>query len=167
MARKSRKHQHAEMIRSSTTEAVGYVRLSVANQEESCSIQNQKFIIECWGDQHQIPISHYYIDNGFSGKRFDRPAFQKMIEDILVGKINCVIAKDLSRLGRDYITTGYYIEVIFPANGVRFVSVNDQFDTIDGITNQERPYSSRIRVPITNAFNEQVSIEIKRKWRRL
>ena len=75
--------------------------------------------------------------------------------------------EDLSRLGRDYITTGYYIEVIFPANGVRFVSVNDQFDTIDGITNQERPYSSRIRVPITNAFNEQVSIEIKRKWRRL
>ena len=66
-------------------------------------------------------------------------------------------------MGRDYITTGYYIEVIFPANGVRFVSVNDQFDTIDGITNQERPYSSRIRVPITNAFNEQVSIEIKKK----
>lgn len=86
-----------------------------------------------------------------------------MIEDILAGKINCVIVKDLSRLGRDYIITGYYIEVIFPINRVRFVSVNDQFDTIDGITNQERPYSSRIRVPITNAFNEQVSIEIKKK----
>lgn len=90
-------------------------------------------------------------------------AFQKMIEDILAGKVNCVIVKDLSRLGRDYITTGYYIEVIFPANGVRFVSVNDQFDTIDGITNQEHPYSSRIRVPIINAFNEQTSIEIKKK----
>lgn len=71
--------------------------------------------------------------------------------------------EDLSRLGRDYIITGYYIEVIFPINRVRFVSVNDQLDTIDGITNQERPYSSRIRVPITNAFNEQVSIEIKKK----
>ena len=70
-----------------------------------------------------------------------------MIEDILAGKVNCVIVKDLSRLGRDYITTGYYIEVIFPANRVRFVSVNDQFDTIDGITNQEHPYSSRIRIP--------------------
>ena len=163
MERKSRKHQHPEMIKSSTAEAVGYVRLSVANREESSSIQNQKFIIECWSDQHKIPISHYYIDNGFSGKRFDRPAFQKMIKDILVGKINCVIVKDLSRLGRDYITTGYYIEVIFPANGVRFVSVNNQFDTIDGITDQERPYSSRICVPITNAFNEQVSIEIKKK----
>ncbi len=86
-----------------------------------------------------------------------------MIRDILAGKINCVIVKDLSRLGRDYITIGYYIEVLFPANGVRFISVNDQFDTIDGIINQEHPYSSRIRIPITNAFNEQVSIEIKRK----
>lgn len=163
MARKSRKHQHAEMVKTSIAKAVGYVRLSVANQEESSSIQNQKFIIECWGDQHQIPISHYYIDNGFSGKRFNRPAFQDMIQDILTGKINCVIVKDLSRLGRDYISTGYYIESLFPTHGVRFVSVNDQFDTIDGITNQERPYSSRIRVPITNAFNEQVSIEIKKK----
>lgn len=151
------------MIRPSTANAVGYVRLSVANREESSSIQNQKFIIECWGAQYHIPISHYYIDNGFNSQRFDRLAFQKMIEDILAGKINCIIVKDLSRLGRDYVTTGYYIEVIFPANGVRFVSVNDQFDTIDGITNQERPYSSRIRVPIANAFNEQVCIEIKKK----
>ena len=163
MARKSRKHQHAEMVRPSTADAVGYVRLSVANREESDSIQNQQFIIERWGDQHQIPISHYYIDNGFGGKRFDRPAFQEMIQDILAGKINCVVVKDLSRLGRDHITIGYYIEVFLPAHGVRFVSVNDQFDTIDGITNQERPYSFRIRVPITNAFNEQVSIEIKKK----
>lgn len=163
MARKSRKHQYTERLKSSTPVAVGYIRLSVANKEEGSSIENQKFIIECWGEQHQIPISHYYIDNGFSGKRFDRPAFRKMIEDIHTGKINCVIVKDLSRLGRDYIITGYYIEVIFPTNGVRFVSVNDQFDTIDGITNQERPYNSRIRVPITNALNEQVSIEIKKK----
>lgn len=96
MARKSRKHQYTEMFRPSTANAVGYVRLSVANQEEFNSIQNQKFIIERWGDQHQIPISHYYIDNGFSGQRFDRPAFQKMIEDILAGKVNCVIVKDLS-----------------------------------------------------------------------
>lgn len=117
MARKSRKHQHAEMARTSTAEAVGYVRLSVENREESSSIQNQKFIIECWGDQHQIPISHYYIDNGFSGKFSDRPAFQEMIQDILSGDINCVVVKDLSRLGRNYISTGYYIEVFFPSMG--------------------------------------------------
>lgn len=163
MARKSRKHQYTEGLKSPVPVTVGYIRLSVANKEEGGSIENQKFIIEYWGDQHQIPVSRYYVDNGFSGKRFDRPAFQDMIQDILAGKINCVIVKDLSRLGRDYITTGYYIEVLFPAHGVRFVSVNDQFDTIDGITNREHPYSSRIRVPITNAFNEQVSIEIKKK----
>ena len=71
--------------------------------------------------------------------------------------------KDFSHLGRNYITTGYYIEVIFPINGVRFISVNDQLDLIDGITNQEGPYSSGICIPIINAFNEQVSIEIKKK----
>ena len=154
MARKSRKHQRIERIKQPV--AVGYIRVSVANKEESSSIENQKFIIECWGDQHQIPISHYYVDNGFSGKRFERPAFQNMIQDILTGKINCVIVKNLSRLGRDYITTGYYIEAFFPSHKVRFVSVNDHFDTIDGIINQEHPHGSRIQIPITNVFNEQI-----------
>ena len=163
MARKSRKHKYKEELKSPFPVAAGYIRLSVANKEKACSIENQKFIIECWGEQHQIPISHYYIDNGFSGKFSDRPAFQEMIQDILSGNINCVVVKDLSRLGRNYISTGYYIEVFFPSNGIRFVSVNDQFDTIDGIINQEHTCSSRIRVPITNAFNEQVSIEIKKK----
>ena len=86
-----------------------------------------------------------------------------MTQDIHSGKIGCVVVKDLSRLGRDYITTGYYIEVFFPSEGVRFVSVNDHFDTIDGITNQDRPSGSSIRVPITNAFNEQISIDTKKK----
>ena len=86
-----------------------------------------------------------------------------MIEDILADKINCVIVKDFSRLGRDYITIGYYIEAIFPANGVRFVSVNNQLGAIDDITNQKHLYNSRIRVPIMNAFNKQTSIEIKKK----
>ena len=162
-SRKSRKHKYKEELKFLSPVAVGYIRLSVANKEESSSIENQKFIIECWGEQQQIPMSHYYIDNGFSGKFYDRPALQEMIQDILSGNINCVVVKDLSRLGRNYISTGYYIEVLFPSNGVRFVSVNDQFDTIDGITNQKNPYSSKIRMPITNAFNEQVSIEIKKK----
>ena len=163
MARKSRKHKYKEELKSPFPVAVGYIRLSVANKEKASSIENQKFIIERWGEQQQIPISHYYIDNGFSGKFSDRPAFQEMIQDILSGDINCVVVKDLSRLGRNYISTGYYIEVFFPSNGIRFVSVNDQFDTIDGIIYQEHTCSSRIRVPITNTFNEQVSIEIKKK----
>lgn len=163
MTRKSEKHRYIEELNSPFPVAVGYIRLSVANKEESSSIENQKFVIECWGEQQQIPISHYYIDNGFSGKYSDRPAFQKMVQDILSGNINCVVVKDLSRLGRNYISTGYYIEVLLPSNRVRFVSVNDQFDTIDGITNSIHLCNSRIRVPITNTFNEQVSIEIKKK----
>ena len=100
---------------------------------------------------------------------FNRPAFQQMIRDILVGKIECVVVKDLSRLGRDYITVGYHLEIFFPRQHVRFVSVNDQFDTIDGITNQNKriPIQSKVRVPLINLFNEQVSIETKLKVEEL
>ena len=121
--------------------------------------------VYAWGRQHQIPIMRYYIDNGFSGKRFDRPAFQRMIQDIQKGKIDCIVVKDLSRLGRDYITVGYYLEMFFPSNNVRFVSINDQFDTTDGITNRDKStfIQSRTRIPLINLFNEQVSIETKMK----
>ncbi len=104
-------------------------------------------------------------DNGFSGKRFDRPAFQEMLQDIQAGKIDCVVVKDLSRLGRDYITVGYYLEMFFPSKNVRFVSINDQFDTTDGITSRDKSayIQSNTRVPLINLFNEQVSIETKMK----
>ncbi len=102
-------------------------------------------IIEEWERQNQIPISRYYIDNGFSGKRFERPAFQAMIQDILVGNIECIIVKDLSRLGRDYVEVGYYIEMFFPSKRVRFVSINDQFDTIGGMTNQNPNAPTKIQ----------------------
>ena len=107
----------------------------------------------------------YYIDNGFSGKRFDRPAFQEMLQDIQKSKIGCVVVKDLSRLGRDYITVGYYLEMFFPSNNIRFVSINDQFDTTDGITNRDKSayIQSSTRVPLINLFNEQVSVETKMK----
>jgi len=104
---------------------------------------------------------HYYIDNGFSGKRFDRPAFQQMTRDILDNKNECIVVKDLSRLGRDHIAVGYHLKIFFPKRYVRFVSVNDQFDTVDGMTNQNKeiPIQSRVRIPLINLFNEQVSIE--------
>lgn len=162
MARKSRKPQKIAANYKPSPITVGYVRISNADKERSSSIENQKLIIENWGRVHQTPILDYYIDNGVSGKGFERPAFQKMLEDILKGKIECVVVKDLSRLGRNFIGTGYYIEMFFPTHGVRFVSVNDQFDTIDGIANQEHPASSRMTVPIKNLLNEQVLNEIKK-----
>ena len=169
MARKSRKHPVPKLTILPSRDTVGYIRLSVRDKDPSGSIESQRLMIEEWGYQHQIPISHYYIDNGFSGKRFDRPAFQQMIQDILAGKIECIIVKDLSRLGRDYITVGYYLEMFFPSKGVRFVSINDQFDTTDGMTNQnkETPIQSSIRIPLINLFNEQVSIETKIKVKEL
>ena len=165
MARKSRKYPNIDLIIKPSRDTVGYIRLSVRNKDSFSFIESQKLIIEEWGHQHQTPIMHYYIDNGFSGNRFDRPAFQQMIQDILAGKIECIVVKDLSRLGRDYITVGYHLEIFFPKQRVRFVSINDQFDTVDGITNQNKeiPIQSRVRIPFINLFNEQVSIETKIK----
>ena len=163
MARKSRKHPELTVPVSKDT--VGYIRLSVLNKDSHGSVENQKLIIEEWGKQNKIIISRFYVDNGFSGKRFDRPAFQEMLQDIQADRIDCVIVKDLSRLGRDYITVGYYLEMFFPSKSVRFVSINDQFDTTDGITNRDESayIQSSTRIPLINLFNEQVSIETKMK----
>ena len=111
MVRKSRKHPKLTVPISKDT--VGYIRLSVLNRDSHGSVENQKLIIEEWGKQNKIIVSRYYIDNGFSGKRFDRPAFQEMLQDIQMGKIDCVVVKDLFRLGRDHINAGYYIEMFF------------------------------------------------------
>ena len=163
MARKSRKHPELTVPVSKDT--VGYIRLSVLNKDSHGSVENQKFIIEEWGKQNKIIISRFYVDNGFSGKRFDRPAFQEMLQDIQTGKIDCVVVKDLSRLGRDHITVGYYLEMFFPSKNVQFVSINDQFDTTDGITNRDKSayIQSSTRIPLINLFNEQVSVETKMK----
>ena len=145
MARKSRKRPNIELLIKPSRDTVGYIRLSVRNTDPAGSIENQKLIIEEWGHQHQTPIMHYYIDNGFSGSRFDRPAFQQMIQDILADRIECIVVKDLSRLGRDHITVGYHLETFFPRQHVRFLSVNDQFDTIDGIANQNKEVPIQIK----------------------
>ena len=162
MAQKSRKHPELAVPVSKDT--VGYIRLSVFNRDSHGSVENQK-LIEEWGKQNKIIISRYYIDNGFSGKRFNRPAFQEILQDIQKGKIGCVVVKNLSRLGRDYINVGYYIEIFFPSKNVRFVSINNQFDTTDCITNRDKStyIQSSTRVPLIDLFDEQVSIETKMK----
>ncbi len=91
MARKSRKRPNIDLLIKPSRDTVGYIRLSVRNTDPTGSIENQKLIIEEWGRQHQTPIMHYYIDNGFSGTRFDRPVFQQMIQDILADKIECIV----------------------------------------------------------------------------
>lgn len=82
--------------------------------------------------EHGLSVVDEYIDDGWSGTNYDRPGFQRMIDDIEDGKINCVVTKDLSRLGRNYILTGQYTEIYFPSKGVRYIAINDNVDTLNG-----------------------------------
>ena len=117
-----------------------YVRLSKedgdvsdASKAESNSISNQKELIKDFlKDKQDIVIVSERVDDGYSGVNFERPAFQLMLEDIKQGKVDCVVVKDLSRFGRNYIESGRYIEKIFPMLGVRFIAINDNYDSLTG-----------------------------------
>ena len=106
-----------------------YCRLSLDDGSvgESGSIQTQKIILEEYAKIHGFKIYDVYVDDGYSGLNFNRPGFQRMIQDIQGGKINLVITKDLSRLGRNYIETGYYTEHYFKDVGVRYIAVNSWY----------------------------------------
>ena len=111
-----------------------YLRLSRDDelQGESGSIQTQRMMLRQYASEHGLSVVDEYIDDGWSGTNFDRPGFQRMIDDIEDGRINCVVTKDLSRLGRNYILTGQYTEIYFPSKGVRYIAINDNVDTING-----------------------------------
>ena len=108
-----------------------YCRLSKddGDDAESNSIKSQKMILQSYCSKLGWAIYDTYVDDGYSGTNFDRPAFQRMHQDIVDAKVNVVISKDLSRLGRNYILTGYYYQVFFPEAGVRYIAVNDHIDT--------------------------------------
>ncbi len=119
--------------------AAAYLRLSKedavvadAKKAESDSISNQKSLIKNFvKDYPDIKIAEYYVDDGYTGVVFERPAFQRMLSDISDGKINCVIVKDLSRFGREYINAGKYMQKLFPNMGVRFIAINDNYDSLN------------------------------------
>ena len=166
MARKSRKNSiGVRSPRNNIYWAAGYIRLSVTKDDQpSESIENQKRIIEQYiASQPDIIIDKYYVDAPANGTNFERKAFQEMLDDINSGKISCVVVKDLSRLGREYIEVGFYLEQYFPTRGVRFVSIGDRFDTIDGITNISFEKMSSMKIPITNIFNEKMVEDIRKK----
>ena len=145
-----------------------YVRLSkedgaVASHEkaESNSIANQKSLIrEFLKSKNDIVIEQEYVDDGFSGSNFERPAFQMMLEDIKKGKIDCVVTKDLSRFGREYIDSGMYIERLFPAMGVRFIAINDGIDS-----GEAKSQSDEIIIPFKNLINDAYCRDISIKIR--
>ena len=108
-----------------------YLRLSKedGDKEESDSIANQRALgLHFIKKNPDVKLYKEFVDDGYTGSNFDRPDFQDMIDLILKGKINCVIVKDLSRFAREYIDAGYYLEKLFPAMGVRFISINDNID---------------------------------------
>ena len=108
-----------------------YCRLSHEDElaGESNSISNQKDILRRYADEHGFFNTEFYIDDGFSGVDFERPAFKRMLEDVGNGKIETVITKDLSRFGRNHLYVGLYTEEYFPKNNVRYIAINDNVDT--------------------------------------
>ena len=137
-----------------------YIRLSKEDESEgpSQSVQNQESLLREFVQQHRLSVYDTYIDDGWSGTSFDRPAFQRMIADIEAKKVNMVITKDLSRLGRDYIMTGHYMERYFPEHRVRYISLLDGIDTgVDSTANDITPF----RAIMNDMYAKDISKKIK------
>ncbi len=137
-----------------------YIRLSKEdeNQGPSQSVQNQESLLREFVEQHRLSVFDTYVDDGWSGTSFDRPNFQRMISDIEAQKVNMVITKDLSRLGRDYIMTGHYMERYFPEHRVRYISLLDGIDTgVDSTANDITPF----RAIMNDMYAKDISKKIK------
>ena len=136
-----------------------YCRLSQDDgiEGDSNSIQNQKSILQKFAEDHHFPSPCFYVDDGFSGGNFQRPAFQQMISDMENGEIGIIVTKDLSRLGRNQLHTGLYIEERFPMFGVRYIAINDNVDTDSSESNDLMPFK--------NLFNEWFIRDTSRKIR--
>ena len=140
-----------------------YIRLSQEDKDkkyesDSESVINQKELLRSYVKNNNFNLSGEYVDDGYSGTDFDRPGFQKMLEDIKMKKINCVVVKDLSRFGRDHVMTGYYIETFFPENNVRFISILESYDSFK---NQASNDSSTFIIACNDYYSKQNSIKIR------
>ncbi len=162
MARKSRKNQTAAPVCDTSLyiRTALYIRLSVEdNKKRGHSIENQKLVLENFlAGRPEFVVCNTYVDNGATGTNFHRPGFQQMLSDIEAGLIDCVIVKDLSRLGRNSIDTGYYIEQYFRVHQIRFIALTDQFDTADASN-----LHGGIMLPLKNMINEAYALDIGRK----
>ena len=140
-----------------------YIRLSQEDKDkkyesDSESVINQKELLRSYVKNNNFNLCGEYVDDGYSGTNFDRPGFQKMLEDIKQKKINCVVVKDLSRFGRDHVMTGYYIETFFPENNIRFISILESYDSFK---NQASNDSSTFIIACNDYYSKQNSIKIR------
>ena len=134
-----------------------YCRISLddGGDNESMSISNQKSMLRDFAEKNGMFRYEYYVDDGYTGRNFNRPAFQRMIADIEAGKVGCVVTKDLSRLGRNYIEAGSYIEIFFPQHKVRYIAITDG---VDSLIRQEMDIT-----PFKNILNDMYSRDISKK----
>lgn len=134
-----------------------YCRISLddGGNNESMSISNQKLLLKDHAEKLGMFQYEYYVDDGYTGRNFNRPSFRRMIADIEAGKVGCVITKDLSRLGRNYIEAGTYIEIFFPKHNVRYIAVTDG---VDSLTSPELDIT-----PFKNILNDMYSRDISKK----
>ena len=131
------------------------------DKQESNSVTSQRTLLSEFVEEHDdLFVYHTYIDDGFTGTDFNRPSFQKLLEDMKKGNIDCIIVKDLSRLGRNYIEVGNYIEQVFPLFNIRFIAIND------GIDSFKNPMSTNtLLVPFKNLINDEYARDTSIKIR--
>ena len=166
MARKSRKNTGAVIetpVQTSNYFSTAiYVRLSIENSgkdDDGDSIANQISFCKAYLAEHtDLKLYDIYEDNGEKGTNFDRPEFKRMMDDIRSGKVKCVLVKDLSRFGRDYIEAGEYLEKIFPFMGIRFISITDGYDSLTCDDAE-----SALMIPLKNMINDVYAKDISRK----
>lgn len=166
MARKSRKNTgaviEAPAQASSYFSTAIYVRLSIENSgkdDDGDSIANQISFCKAYLAEHtDLKLYDIYEDNGEKGTNFDRPEFKRMMDDIRGGKVKCVLVKDLSRFGRDYIEAGEYLEKIFPFMGIRFISITDGYDSLTCDDAE-----GALMIPLKNMINDVYAKDISRK----
>lgn len=140
-----------------------YIRLSQEDKDkkyesDSESVINQKELLRSYVNSNNFNLVGEYVDDGFSGTDFERPGFQKLLNDIKNKKIDCVVVKDLSRLGRDHVMTGYYMESFFPENNIRFISILEAYDSFK---NQASNDSSTFIMACNDYYSKQNSIKIR------
>lgn len=147
-------------LNDATTANIGvtalYCRLSCDddNEGESLSIENQKKLLTQYADEKGFFNTRFYVDDGISGTTFERDGFKRMMSDVQSGEVKTVIVKDMSRFGRDYIQVGLYTEILFPQNNVRFIAINDSYDSVNGDNDF---------IPFKNIMNEWYAKDTSKK----
>ena len=143
-----------------------YTRLSKddGTDGESISIDTQKHLLTKYVQEQNWQIAEIYVDDGYSGTNFERPDFKRMLRDIEDNKIDCVITKDLSRLGRNYLQCGYYLEIYFPEHNVRYIALSDGVDTLSNTSMDITPFRNLLNEMYVKDTSKKIKTAIKTRF---